>query len=185
MAGSGNSPLPFVFSPRPRAPTPPPAPARSLRPASQTGPPPPIRIGAGGLAAFGRGGGGVPRVSGAEEAVKRSGSGRRCTLIFVVSGRRHLSLRRGIVSRDRSCFCFDRLSGGLESAKAPGMLCHFPWTWTLVVSGTRAREENRRVFPPLPASSIDLQFQPPGACRLLLLAFGMFQSPNSLLSVLP
>ena len=50
-----------------------------------------------------------------------------------------MSLPRRMVSRDRSCFCFDRLSERLEFARARGMSC----------SASRAREQNRHFFSPL------------------------------------
>lgn len=62
---------------------------------------------------------------------------------FCPPGRRHLSLPRRMVSRDRSCFCFDRLSGRLESARARGMLCgRFPG-----LDACRARRHSSRTKP--------------------------------------
>ena len=162
----------LVFPPRPRAPSL--AAARSLPPAFTTGALPPNRIGEGSPRR---------RRRAAGSPAPRRSEVRIVSLLFNFwfSRRRHLSLPRGIVSRDRSCFCFDRLSGRLESAKARGMLCRFPGRMLCPVRcGSRAREENRRFFLH-PSIS---QFRPPGAHRLLLLAFGIFQPPNSFPSVL-
>jgi hypothetical protein len=91
-----------------------------------------------------------------------------------------LSLPRRVVSRNRSCFCFDRLSGRLEWARARGMPCRFPG-----LDACRARCQSSRTKPlsffflSLHFSPVGFKFQSSGAHQLLLFAFGILNLPTA------
>lgn len=140
-----------------------PAPARSLPypPASRPDLSAP-KSDCGGCSGAQCAGGGVPRFSGAEEV--RIGS---LLFNFFVSGRRHFVAAARNRFQESKLLLLRSLVGTVgigESAR--GMMC-LPFPCTLVVSGSRAREETPSIFSP--SSRIGFQFQPPGAHRLLLL----------------
>lgn len=102
------------------------------------------RIGEGSLrSGEGSGGGGGVRGSPAPRwSEVRSGSHRSSLHFGLWTAAFCRCLARRVVSRNRSCFCFDRLSGRLEWARARGMPCRFPG-----LDACRARCQSSRTKP--------------------------------------